>query len=48
MLRKLCIALAMNMGSYGDFVNMPVFELLEVCEELKELQEEAKEAGKKK
>lgn len=38
----------MNMGSYGDFVNMSVFELLEVCEDLKEIQEEVKEAGKSK
>lgn len=36
------------MGSYREFISMPVFELLEVCEDLKELQEEAKEAGKKK
>lgn len=48
MLRKLCVALAMNMGSYGEFVHMSVFELLDVCEDLKEIQEEAKEAAKSK
>ncbi len=42
------MALAMNMGSFGDFQHMSIFELLDVCEDLKEIQEAAKEASKLK
>lgn len=42
------MVLAMNMGSFGSFFNMSIFELLDVCEVMKEIQDEAKEASRKK
>lgn len=42
------MVLAMNMGSLGSFLNMSIFELLDVCEVMKEIQDEVKEAGKSK
>lgn len=38
----------MNMGSFESFLNMTIFELLDVCKELNKMQKEAKEASEKK
>lgn len=40
--------LAMNMGSLGSFLNMSIFELLDVCEVMKEIQDDMKEARNSK
>ncbi len=40
------MALAMNMGDFGYYMNMPVLELLDFCEDYKELCKEIKEARK--
>ena len=45
-IRKLCIALAMNLGSgYHEFTEMGIFELFELCKDYNEM---AKEAGRKR
>lgn len=40
------MVLAMNMGSFGSFLNMSIFELLDVCETMKEIQDDMKETSK--
>lgn len=40
------MALAMNMGDFSYYMKMPVFELLDLCDDYKELCREIKEARK--
>lgn len=40
------MVLAMNMGSFGSFLHMSIFELLDVCEVMKEIQDDMKERKK--
>lgn len=40
------MALAMNMGDFGYYMNMPVFELLDFCNDYRELCREIREARK--
>lgn len=40
------MALAMNMGDFGYYMKMPVFELLDLCDDYKELRREIKGAWK--
>lgn len=42
------MALAMNMGGFDYYMKMPVFELLDLCNDYKELCREMKEATKDK
>ncbi len=40
------MALAMNMGDFSYYMNMPVFELLDFCNDYRELCREIREARK--
>ncbi|MCX4327698.1 MAG: hypothetical protein OSJ45_10450 [Lachnospiraceae bacterium] len=42
------MALAMNMGDFSYYMNLPVFELLDLCDDYKELCREIKEAAEDK
>lgn len=48
-LRKLCLTLSMNLNTgYDKLTEMPFFELLDMCEDLREVQKDAERRARRK
>lgn len=41
------MALAVNLGGYDTFLHMSIFDLVDVCEDLKEMQKDAQRSARK-
>lgn len=39
------MALAVNLGDYGTFLHMSIFDLVDVCEDLKDIQRSARKGA---